>query len=212
MSRRDFQAGDVVLVESPFLSVVLPGPQCHADARACPGNRVFLELSAYRSGDRPCWMNIESYDFTCRRCESMARARRCRPSSGRTWRQRTVTPPPRLSSFARQWTSSTRRTGASACTASASAQTRWHVAGFLLGELLKAHARTHRRQHAHTYTHTHREAFWTFGQAPVYGEKPTAQGIFWTNCIGELQMRAAPSAHPLLMWVLKLGFLVSCCC
>jgi len=58
MSRRDFQAGDVVLVESPFLSVVLPGPQCHADARACPGNRVFLELSAYRSGDRPCWMNI----------------------------------------------------------------------------------------------------------------------------------------------------------
>ena len=32
---------------------------------------------------------------------------------------------------------------------------------------------------------THREAFWTFGAAPVYGETPTAQGIFWTNCIGE---------------------------
>ena len=29
----------------------------------------------------------------------------------------------------------------------------------------------------------HRQAFWTFGQAPIYGQTPTEQGIFWTNCI-----------------------------
>ena len=35
----------------------------------------------------------------------------------------------------------------------------------------------------------YREAFWAFGQAPVYGNTPNAQGIFWTNCIGKTGRR-----------------------
>ena len=35
-------------------------------------------------------------------------------------------------------------------------------------------------------------AFWSFGQAPAFGDEPTAQGIFWTNCIGVRPAAAMP--------------------
>lgn len=126
--------------------------------------------------------------------------------SGRTWRQRTVTPPPRLRSYARQWTSSTRRTGASACNPSARAQTRWHVAGFLSGELLRARARTHRRHHAHTHTRIHTEMLsGHLGKRQCTAKTPPPRAFFGPTASVRYRCSLLLLPPPLFRWVLKLG-------